>query len=155
MNKYRRDFVDYDYLNQLDKEALEFLNKFTNEYYHNDFVDAETDIHGKFNEIYDEPEEYKETYTKRKYVKKNNPNEKIDPYTKVKRELYRENIAKQNCVLNLGLISNRMGVINSDTDNEVLDSVVSESELYELAKKKGYVKNYAEFLKALKDNKVK
>lgn len=154
MNKYRRDFVDYDYLATLDDESLKYLDKFTNEYYHNDFVDAETDLHGQFNEIYKDPEEYTETYSKRKYVKKNNPNEKIDSYTKVKRELYRENIAKQNCVLNLSNISNKLDVIDNELDTKVYDGNFSKSELYELAKEKGYVENYAQFLKALKDNKI-
>lgn len=36
-NPKRREFMDYDYLDKLDKESKEFLGKFTKEYYHASF----------------------------------------------------------------------------------------------------------------------
>lgn len=156
MNKYRRDAVDYDYVDKLNAEELAYLQQFTDEYYHNNFENKNIDIHSKFNEIYEDPDEYELTYNKRKYVKKSNPNEKIDTYTKVKRELYRQNIARQVCIYNLSKVGNRLDYIKSLQDDfniekNINSNKISVDELFMLAVENGYVDTYSEFLDILEE----
>ena len=44
-HKKVRDFIDFDYLNKLSDDELDYLNKFSTEYYSANFNNDESDLH--------------------------------------------------------------------------------------------------------------
>jgi hypothetical protein len=110
-NKYRARYMDYDYTNKLSDEELEWLSKFTEEYYNDSFRRDGTDIH----------ENIKEEYT-RNYEKtsKSKIDEDIDTFTEVRRENHRKNIAMQNCIYTLQEVANRL--TSSDIELDKIES---------------------------------
>lgn len=67
-SRTKYDYIDYDYLSKLSEEDLEYLNKFSGEYYSGDFRKEEGAIRGdgKYLEdnLHKTKEERKECYTR-------------------------------------------------------------------------------------------
>jgi hypothetical protein len=110
----RREYIDYDYVNQLDNSAKKFLQKFTDEYYGG----------GGFRRQEDD------TYNYKKNVHKND---------ELRRECYRRNTRQNKDIYNLTKISGKLQVISEEKDwdrladiNETLLTVDTETLIQKL-----------------------